>query len=270
MFNTIEEALADLKQGKVIIVVDDENRENEGDFVVLAEYATPEVINFMATYGKGLICTPVSTQIAQLLKLAPMVQHNTDHHQTAFTVSIDHIDTTTGISAFQRALTIEKMLDEHAQPLHFRRPGHIFPLIAQDNGVLARPGHTEATVDLAMLCGSKQAGVICEIMNEDGTMARLPQLKELAQRFQMKLITIESLIHYRLATEQIISREASIQLPSHYGDFTMIGYANAIDAKEHVAIIKGDLQHVTAPLIRIHSECLTGDVFGSKRCDCGA
>ncbi|MEK5231240.1 bifunctional 3,4-dihydroxy-2-butanone-4-phosphate synthase/GTP cyclohydrolase II [Lysinibacillus sp. FSL K6-0232] len=270
MFNTIEEALADLKQGKVIIVVDDENRENEGDFVVLAEYATPEVINFMATYGKGLICTPVSTQIAQLLKLAPMVQHNTDHHQTAFTVSIDHIDTTTGISAFQRALTIEKMLDEHAQPLHFRRPGHIFPLIAQDNGVLARPGHTEAAVDLAMLCGSKQAGVICEIMNEDGTMARLPQLKELAQRFQMKLITIESLIHYRLATEQIISREASIQLPSHYGDFTMIGYANAIDAKEHVAIIKGDLQHVTAPLIRIHSECLTGDVFGSKRCDCGA
>ncbi|WP_042473028.1 bifunctional 3,4-dihydroxy-2-butanone-4-phosphate synthase/GTP cyclohydrolase II [Bacillus ndiopicus] len=270
MFNTIEEALADLKQGKIVIVVDDENRENEGDFVALAEYATPEVINFMATYGKGLICTPISSQIAQALSLEPMVQNNTDNHQTAFTVSIDYMDTTTGISAFQRALTIEKMLDESAQSQHFRRPGHVFPLIAKENGVLVRPGHTEAAVDLARLCKSKQAGVICEIMNEDGTMARLPQLKKLAEKFNMRLITIESLIQYRLEKEQIISREAKVQLPSHYGDFTMIGYANSIDFKEHVAIVKGNLHQVEAPLIRIHSECLTGDIFGSKRCDCGA
>ncbi|WPK10922.1 bifunctional 3,4-dihydroxy-2-butanone-4-phosphate synthase/GTP cyclohydrolase II [Lysinibacillus louembei] len=270
MFNTIEEAIADLKQGKIVIVVDDENRENEGDFVVLAEYVTPEVINFMATYGKGLICTPISSQIAHSLSLEPMVQFNTDNHQTAFTVSIDYMDTTTGISAFQRALTIEKMLDDNVQPQHFRRPGHVFPLIAKENGVLVRPGHTEATVDLAMLCGSKQAGVICEIMNEDGTMARLPQLKEIAEKFNMKLITIESLIRYRLEKEKVVSREAKIQLPTHYGEFIMIGYTNFIDSKEHVAIVKGNLQQAEAPLIRIHSECLTGDIFSSKRCDCGA
>ncbi|KYG91919.1 bifunctional 3,4-dihydroxy-2-butanone-4-phosphate synthase/GTP cyclohydrolase II [Metasolibacillus sp. FSL K6-0083] len=270
MFNTIEEAIADLKQGKVIIVVDDENRENEGDFVALAEYATPDVVNFMATYGKGLICTPIDLQIAQTLQLEPMVTNNTDKHQTAFTVSIDYIDTTTGISAFQRALTIEKMLDDKTEPQHFRRPGHVFPLIAKKNGVLERPGHTEAAVDLAILSESKKAAVICEIMNEDGTMARLPQLKKMALDFNMKLITIESLIQYRLKKELIISREAAIQLPSHYGDFTMIGYANPIDFKEHVAVVKGDLSNVEAPLIRVHSECLTGDIFNSKRCDCGA
>lgn len=269
MFHTIEEALADLKQGKMIIVVDDENRENEGDFVALAELATPEVINFMATYGKGLICTPLSPAIASRLQLAPMVARNTDFHQTAFTVSVDHMETTTGISAFERAKTIEKLIDPTAKAADFRRPGHVFPLIAKPDGVLARPGHTEAAVDLAMLAGSTHAGVICEIMNADGTMARLPELQQTAQTLNMKIITIEALIAYRLEKEQVITREASVMMPTTAGDFTMIGYSNTLDDKEHIALTKGSLHEAEAPLIRIHSECLTGDVFGSKRCDCG-
>lgn len=269
MFHTIEEALADLKQGKMIIVVDDENRENEGDFVALAELATPEVINFMATYGKGLICTPLSPAIASRLQLAPMVARNTDFHQTAFTVSVDHMETTTGISAFERAKTIEKLIDPTAKAADFRRPGHVFPLIAKPDGVLARPGHTEAAVDLAMLAGSTHAGVICEIMNADGTMARLPELQQTAQTLNMKLITIEALIAYRLEKEQVITREATVVMPTTAGDFTMIGYSNTLDDKEHIALTKGSLHEAEAPLIRIHSECLTGDVFGSKRCDCG-
>ena len=269
MFHTIEEALADLKQGKMIIVVDDENRENEGDFVALAELATPEVINFMATYGKGLICTPLSPAIASRLQLAPMVARNTDFHQTAFTVSVDHMETTTGISAFERAKTIEKLIDLTAKAADFRRPGHVFPLIAKPDGVLARPGHTEAAVDLAMLAGSTHAGVICEIMNADGTMARLPELQQTAQTLNMKIITIEALIAYRLEKEQVITREASVVMPTTAGDFTMIGYSNTLDDKEHIALTKGSLHEAEAPLIRIHSECLTGDVFGSKRCDCG-
>lgn len=269
MFHTIEQALEDLKQGKMVIVVDDENRENEGDFVALAEFATPEVINFMASYGKGLICTPLSPALASHLQLAPMVERNTDFHQTAFTVSVDHIDTTTGISAFERAKTIEKLLDPTAKATDFRRPGHVFPLIAKPDGVLARPGHTEAAVDLAMLAGSTHAGVICEIMNPDGTMARLPELLDLSQKIDMKIITIEALIRYRLEKEQVITREASVHLPTTTGDFTMIGYSNTLDNKEHVVITKGELHTEEAPLIRIHSECLTGDIFGSKRCDCG-
>lgn len=269
MFHTIEQALEDLKQGKMVIVVDDENRENEGDFVALAEFATPEVINFMASYGKGLICTPLSPALASHLQLAPMVERNTDFHQTAFTVSVDHIDTTTGISAFERAKTIEKLLDPTAKATDFRRPGHVFPLIAKPDGVLARPGHTEAAVDLAMLAGSTHAGVICEIMNPDGTMARLPELLDLSQKIDMKIITIEALIRYRLEKEQVITREASVHLPTTAGDFTMIGYSNTLDNKEHVVITKGELHTEEAPLIRIHSECLTGDIFGSKRCDCG-
>lgn len=269
MFHTIEEALADLKQGKMIIVVDDENRENEGDFVALAELATPEVINFMATYGKGLICTPLSPAIASRLQLAPMVARNTDFHQTAFTVSVDHMETTTGISAFERAKTIEKLIDPTAKAADFRRPGHVFPLIAKPDGVLARPGHTEAAVDLAMLAGSTHAGVICEIMNADGTMARLPELQQTAQTLNMKIITIEALIAYRLEKEQVITREATVVMPTTAGDFTMIGYSNTLDDKEHIALTKGSLHQAEAPLIRIHSECLTGDVFGSKRCDCG-
>lgn len=269
MFHTIEEALADLKQGKMIIVVDDENRENEGDFVALAELATPEVINFMATYGKGLICTPLSPAIASRLQLAPMVARNTDFHQTAFTVSVDHMETTTGISAFERAKTIEKLIDPTAKAADFRRPGHVFPLIAKPDGVLARPGHTEAAVDLAMLAGSTHAGVICEIMNADGTMARLPELQQTAQTLNMKIITIEALIAYRLEKEQVITREATVVMPTTAGDFTMIGYSNTLDDKEHIALTKGSLHEAEAPLIRIHSECLTGDVFGSKRCDCG-
>lgn len=268
MFHTIEQALADLKQGKMVIVVDDENRENEGDFVALAEFATPEVINFMASYGKGLICTPLSPALASRLQLAPMVERNTDFHQTAFTVSVDHSDTTTGISAFERAKTIEKLLDPTAKATDFRRPGHVFPLIAKPDGVLARPGHTEAAVDLAMLAGSSHAGVICEIMNTDGTMARLPELFDLSQKISMKIITIESLIRYRLEKEQVVTREASINLPTTAGNFTMIGYSNTLDNKEHVVLTKGELHTEEAPLIRIHSECLTGDIFGSKRCDC--
>lgn len=271
MFDSIEDALIDLKKGKIIIVVDDENRENEGDFIALAEKATPDTINFMVTHGRGLVCVPITNELAQKLELHPMVEHNTDPHGTAFTISIDYENTTTGISAYERAMTIKEMLNPEAKPSHFKRPGHIFPLVAKNGGVLTRPGHTEAAVDLARLCGAYPAGVICEIMNEDGTMARVPELKKIAERFGLKLITIKDLIRYRQKHEQLINREIEIHLPTQFGDFQAIGYSNVIDDKEHIAIVKGNIQENNSEpvLVRVHSECLTGDVFGSYRCDCG-
>ncbi|TQR20784.1 bifunctional 3,4-dihydroxy-2-butanone-4-phosphate synthase/GTP cyclohydrolase II [Psychrobacillus vulpis] len=270
MFHTIEEAIEDLKAGKPIIVVDDEDRENEGDLVALAENVSPETINFMATYGRGLICTPITEKLAKMLDLYPMVTNNQDHYGTAFTVSIDHENTSTGISAFDRAETIVQLLNPQSTSVDFRRPGHIFPLIAKEHGVLKRPGHTEAAVDLAILSGSAPAGVICEIMSDNGEMARLPELLNFAEQYQLKIITIEDLITFRLTHDvDVVKKEATVNLPTEYGDFQMIGYSNLIDDFEHVAMIKGDLRKEEAPLVRLHSECLTGDIFGSKRCDCG-
>ncbi|WP_025844107.1 bifunctional 3,4-dihydroxy-2-butanone-4-phosphate synthase/GTP cyclohydrolase II [Brevibacillus agri] len=269
MFHRIEEALEDLRQGKAIIVVDDEDRENEGDFVCLAETATPEMINFMATHGRGLVCVPVTEEQAARLALTPMVRHNTDKQGTAFTVSIDEVSTHTGISAQERSQTVLAMLDERKTAEDFRRPGHIFPLIARAGGVLRRAGHTEAAVDLARLAGSVPAGVICEIMNEDGSMARLPQLVEIARRFDLKLITIADLIAYRMRTESHVRKEIEVSLPTSYGDFRIAAYTNELDGKEHVALIKGEIDSAKPVLVRVHSECLTGDIFGSHRCDCG-
>ncbi|MFC5558809.1 bifunctional 3,4-dihydroxy-2-butanone-4-phosphate synthase/GTP cyclohydrolase II [Ureibacillus thermophilus] len=269
MLNTIEEAIEDLKKGKTIIVVDDENRENEGDLVALAEHATPEVINFMATYGRGLICTPITEELAEKLDLHAMVAHNTDNHQTAFTVSIDHVSTTTGISAFERSTTILKMLEPDATKSDFRRPGHVFPLIAKKNGVLERQGHTEAAVDLARIAGVFPAGVICEIMGDDGRMSRLDDLLKFAEVHDLKIISIEELVRYRFRTEMLVKRAASVNMPTTFGNFQMIGYENDIDGLEHVALVKGEIREDEAPLVRIHSACLTGDVFHSKRCDCG-
>jgi 3,4-dihydroxy 2-butanone 4-phosphate synthase / GTP cyclohydrolase II len=269
MFYSIEEALEDLKQGKVVIVVDDEDRENEGDFVALAEKATPEVINFMAKEGRGLICVPITEQLADKLDLQPMTTVNTDTHGTAFTVSIDHKSTHTGISAFERSTTVLAMLEEEAKPDDFKRPGHIFPLVAKEGGVLRRAGHTEAAVDLAKLCGAKPAGVICEIMKDDGTMARVPELQEMARKWNMKMITIQDLIAYRRIKEKLVHREVEIQLPTDFGTFRVFGYTNDIDGKEHVALVKGEISGDEPVLVRVHSECLTGDVFGSHRCDCG-
>ncbi|MDR7077582.1 3,4-dihydroxy 2-butanone 4-phosphate synthase/GTP cyclohydrolase II [Neobacillus niacini] len=268
MFDPIEEALADLKIGKVIIVCDDEDRENEGDFISLADKATPEVINLMATHGRGLICVPVDEELAQKLELFPMVANNTDAHGTAFTVSIDHKSSTTGISAFERSTTIIRMLDADAKPSDFMRPGHVFPLVAKKGGVLRRTGHTEAAVDLARLCGSKPAGVICEIMNEDGTMARVPQLRKIAEELNVKMITIKDLIEYRNKKDKLVNREVEINLPTEFGDFKAAGYSSIGDGKEHLALIKGEIDPETPILVRVQSECLTGDVFGSFRCDC--
>lgn len=269
MLNTIEEAIEELKKGKPIIVVDDENRENEGDLVALAEHATPDVINFMATYGRGLICTPITEELAEKLDLHPMVSNNTDNHQTAFTVSIDHISTTTGISAYERSTTILKMIEKDAKKSDFRRPGHVFPLVARKNGVLKRQGHTEAAVDLARIAGAFPAGVICEIMGDDGKMRRLDDLMKFAKEHDLKIISIEELVRYRFRNEMVVKRAASVKMPTAYGNFQMIGYENEIDGLEHVALVKGNIQQDEAPLVRIHSSCLTGDVFHSKRCDCG-
>lgn len=269
MFDTIEAALEDLRNGKVVIVCDDEDRENEGDFVAIGEYAAPEIINFMVTEGRGLVCAPITEEIAHKLQLKPMTDVNTDQHGTAFTISIDHQETTTGISAFERSLTIQKLLDPDALPSHFKRPGHIFPLIAKNGGVLRRAGHTEAAIDLARLAGKKPSGVICEIMNEDGSMARVPELKKIAEKHQLKMITIQDLIRYRLQHDSLIQREVEIQLPTIYGDFHAVGYTNVLDGKEHVALVKGEIKGNESVLVRVHSECLTGDVFGSNRCDCG-
>lgn len=269
LFNSIEEALDDLQQGKVIIVCDDEDRENEGDFVALAEKATPAVVNFMATHGRGLICVPVQEELAEKLDLVPMVNHNTDSHGTAFTVSIDHKSTTTGISAFERSTTILELLSPTSKAGDFKRPGHIFPLVAKKGGVLRRAGHTEAAVDLALMSGSYPAGVICEIMNEDGSMARVPELRKIADKFDLKMITIKDMIQYRNRKDKLVQREVEIKLPTEFGDFHAVGYSNVVDGKEHVALVKGDIDPGSPTLVRVHSECLTGDVFGSNRCDCG-
>ncbi|MCK7606758.1 bifunctional 3,4-dihydroxy-2-butanone-4-phosphate synthase/GTP cyclohydrolase II [Geobacillus stearothermophilus] len=269
MFDTIEAALDALKNGEVIIVCDDEDRENEGDFVALAEKATPDVVNFMITHGRGLVCVPITEELAARLRLEPMVAHNTDAHGTAFTVSIDYKTTTTGISAYERAATIQALLDPNVKASDFKRPGHIFPLIAKQGGVLQRAGHTEAAVDLARLCGAKPAGVICEIMKEDGTMARVPDLRQIADQFGLKMITIKDLIAYRSQREKLVKREVDIWLPTEFGEFRAVGYTNMLDGKEHVALVKGDIIPDEPILVRVHSECLTGDVFGSYRCDCG-
>ncbi|WP_338749104.1 bifunctional 3,4-dihydroxy-2-butanone-4-phosphate synthase/GTP cyclohydrolase II [Bacillus sp. FJAT-52991] len=269
MFAAIEEALADLKQGKVVIVVDDEDRENEGDFIGLAEFADAEMVNFMAKMGRGLICVPVEEEIAEKLGLKMMVTNNTDSHGTAFTVSIDHKSTHTGISAFERAATIQEMLKDEATPEDFKQPGHIFPLVAKKGGVLKRAGHTEAAVDLAHLAGVKGAGVICEIMKEDGSMARLPDLVKMAEELDLKLITIQHLIEYRRKKDELITREVEIELPTDFGHFQAVGFTEKLSGKEHVALVKGKVNDGKPVLVRVHSECLTGDVFGSCRCDCG-
>ncbi|MCA0985848.1 bifunctional 3,4-dihydroxy-2-butanone-4-phosphate synthase/GTP cyclohydrolase II [Guptibacillus algicola] len=269
MFHTIEEAIYDLMQGKMVIVCDDEDRENEGDFIALADKVTPETINFMITVGRGLVCTPITEERAKKLQLNPMVDHNTDSHGTAFTVSVDHISTTTGISASERAATIRALIDDKSNPADFNRPGHIFPLVAKDGGVLRRAGHTEAAIDLAKLAGSEPAGVICEIIKENGEMARVPDLAKLSEEHDLKMITIKDLIHYRNRKDNLIQREVEIEMPTEYGSFRAIGYSNILDQKEHVALVKGEVLPDEPTLVRVHSECLTGDVFGSFRCDCG-
>lgn len=269
MFHTIEEAIEDLKAGKLVIVVDDEDRENEGDFVGLGDKITPEMINFMITHGKGLVCTAVTGEKAESLGLSLMVDKNTDPYGTAFTVSIDHESTSTGISAYERAITIKALTEENATSCEFKRPGHIFPLVAKENGVLERPGHTEASVDLARLSGASPVGVICEIIKDDGRMARVPDLIEIAKKLQLKLITIKDLISYRKRNENVIKREVVTNLPTEYGKFKLIGYSNNLDNKEHIALVKGEVSGESSVLVRIHSECLTGDVFHSTRCDCG-
>ncbi|MFS0871344.1 bifunctional 3,4-dihydroxy-2-butanone-4-phosphate synthase/GTP cyclohydrolase II [Paenibacillus xylanilyticus] len=269
ILDPIEEAIYDLMRGKPVIVVDDEDRENEGDFIALAEKATPEVINFMITEGRGLVCVPITQQRADELNLKPMVQQNTDFHGTAFTVSVDHKDTTTGISAHERSITVKGLIDPEAKSSDFRKPGHMFPLIAKDGGVLRRAGHTEAAVDLAIMCGSYPAGVICEVIKEDGTMARLPDLQEIARKHDLKLISIQDMIRYRNEKEQLVQREVAVRMPTDFGEFQAVAYTNAVDNKEHVALVKGEIDSSKPVLVRVHSECLTGDVFHSHRCDCG-
>ncbi|PKM94499.1 MAG: bifunctional 3,4-dihydroxy-2-butanone-4-phosphate synthase/GTP cyclohydrolase II [Firmicutes bacterium HGW-Firmicutes-1] len=268
-FNTIEEAIEDIRQGKMIVVVDDENRENEGDLVLAAEKVTSEAVNFMATYGRGLICTPMMAGRLQELNIGKMVDQNTDPKETAFTVSVDHRDTTTGISSYERALTIAKLVSPDTKPEEFTKPGHIFPLIAKEGGVLKRAGHTEAAVDLAKLAGLTPAGVICEIMNDDGTMARVPELLEYVKKHNLKFISIVDLIAHRRKTESLIERVSVADMPTMYGDFKIVGYINKLNGEHHVALVKGDITQDDEVLIRVHSECLTGDVFGSVRCDCG-
>ncbi|MFA7466697.1 MAG: bifunctional 3,4-dihydroxy-2-butanone-4-phosphate synthase/GTP cyclohydrolase II [Desulfotomaculaceae bacterium] len=268
-FSTIEEAIEEIRQGRILVVVDDEDRENEGDLIMAAEKVTPEAIAFMASYGRGLICMPIVGSRLDQLELPAMVSHNTDPHGTAFTVSVDFKETTTGISAHERAATVIGMLDPNTKPEDLRRPGHVFPLRAKDGGVLRRAGHTEAAVDLARLAGLYSAGVICEIMKDDGTMARVPELLEFSKTHGLKLVTIADLIKYRRRHERLIRRVDSANLPTKYGNFTAVAYESLLDNKEHIALVKGDLNSVEAPVVRVHSECLTGDVFGSTRCDCG-
>ncbi|QBP39948.1 bifunctional 3,4-dihydroxy-2-butanone-4-phosphate synthase/GTP cyclohydrolase II [Paenisporosarcina antarctica] len=270
MFYTVEEAVEVLAKGQAIIVVDDEDRENEGDFIALAEFATPEIVNLMATEGKGLICVPVAEEIAQQLQFGLMTDRNTDPYGTAFTISVDHKDTTTGISAFERSHTILQMINSESKATDFKRPGHVFPLIAKKGGVLKRAGHTEAAVDLALLAGSPPAGVICEIMNEDGTMARLDDLVIIAERLNIGILTIAALIAYKREHEKLITREVETLLPTEFGDFKIVGYTETFTGKEHIALVKGDISSDTPVLTRVHSECLTGDVFSSRKCDCGA
>ncbi len=268
-FNTVEEALADLKCGRIILVTDDPERENEGDFICAAEFATTENINFMATYGKGLICMPMSEKYAERLKIPQMVAQNTDNHETAFTVSIDHVKTTTGISAAERSITAIHCAADDAKPEDFRRPGHMFPLVAKKNGVFDRNGHTEATVDLCRLAGLKECGLCCEIMRNDGTMMRTPELAKLAQKWDLKFITIKDLQNYRKCHEKLVDHITAVNMPTKYGDFKAHGFVNRINGEHHVALVKGEIGDGTDVLCRVHSECLTGDTFGSLRCDCG-
>ncbi len=268
-FNTVEEALEQLKKGKIILVTDDPERENEGDFICAAEFATTANVNFMATHGKGLICMPMSKEYVARLGLPQMVADNTDNHETAFTVSIDAAETTTGISAAERSITAQKCVDDTAGPLDFRRPGHMFPLLARDNGVLERSGHTEATVDLCRLAGLKECGLCCEIMREDGTMMRTPELIGLAERWDMAFITIKDLQHYRKHHEKLVDRVTTTRMPTKYGDFTAYGFVNRLNGEHHIALVKGEIGDGRDVLCRVHSECLTGDTFGSLRCDCG-
>ncbi len=270
--NTIEEALEDIRKGKVIIVVDDEDRENEGDFITAARNATPEVINFMATHGRGLICAPLTEERAHELKLDMMVPANTSLHETPFTVSVDLLEhgCTTGISASDRSKTVKALIDPNMRPSDFGRPGHIFPLKSKPGGVLRRTGHTEATVDISVLAGFEPCGVLVEILNEDGTMARLPQLMKIAERFDLKIISIEDLISYRLAKESIVSRQVEVNMPTDWGHFKLIDYKVETNGQEHLALVKGEWSKDEAVLVRMHSSCVTGDIFGSCRCDCGA
>jgi len=268
-FNTIEEAIEDIKAGKMIVVVDDENRENEGDLLMAAEKATAEEINFMAKYGRGLICTPITKERVNELDIYPMVSVNTDPKETAFTVSVDSTETTTGISAEERAMTVQKLIDTTATSNDFNRPGHIFPLVAKEGGVLKRAGHTEAAVDLARLANLYPAGVICEIMNEDGTMARVPELMKYVKEHNLKIITIADLIKYRRKNESLVERASEAIMPTKYGEFKIVGYVNKLNGEHHVALVKGDVFDEKPVLVRVHSECLTGDAFGSLRCDCG-
>ncbi len=268
-FSTIEEALEDLRQGKVILCTDDPDRENEGDFICAAEFATTENVNFMAKYAKGLICMPMSIDLCRKLMFPQMVTTNTDNHETAFTVSIDHVDTTTGISAEERGYTARKCVDENARPEDFRRPGHMFPLMSKPNGVLERNGHTEATVDLMRLAGLKECGLCCEIMRDDGTMMRTPELIELAEKWDLKFISIKALQDYRKKHDKLVERVADTKMPTKYGDFRAYAYINKLNGEHHVALVKGDIADGEDLLVRVHSECLTGDAFGSLRCDCG-
>ena len=268
-FSTIEEALEELRQGRLILVTDDEDRENEGDFICAAEFATTENVNFMAVHGKGLICMPMSYEYIKKLRLPQMVDDNTDNHETAFTVSIDHVDTTTGISAAERSMTAMACVADDAKPEDFRRPGHMFPLLARKNGVLERNGHTEATVDLLKLAGLKECGLCCEIMRDDGTMMRTPELMELAKRFELKMITIKALQQYRKVHDDLVECAAVTRMPTKYGNFVAHGYVNKLNGEHHVALVKGNIGDGEDVLCRVHSECLTGDAFGSIKCDCG-
>ena len=271
MLASISEAIEDIRAGKFIIIVDDESRENEGDLAIAAEKVTPEAINFMAKHGRGLICLPIIGQRLDELGIPLMVTNNTSRYSTAFTVSIEaKTKVTTGISAFDRAQTIKTVLDPNTKAGDLAQPGHIFPIRAREGGVLVRAGHTEAIVDLARLAGLYPAGVICEIMDEDGTMARLPQLEAMASKFALKIVTIADLIAYRLRHEKLVQRVTEARLPTTYGEFTAVAYKSVVDAAEHVALVKGDISNDEPVLVRVHSECLTGDVFGSLRCDCGA
>ena len=268
-FNKIEEALQALKDGKIIVVTDNDNRENEGDFICAAEFATQENVNFMAKYGKGLICMPMSEELIKKLNIPQMVSENSDNHETSFTVSIDHVDTTTGISAGERSLTAIKCVDPDAKPNDFRRPGHMFPLLAKNNGVLVREGHTEATVDLMRLAGLKECGLCCEIMRDDGTMMRTEELFKLAKQFDLVFVTIEQLKEYRKKNEELVEEITATKMPTIYGQFTAHGFVNKLNGEHHIALVKGDISEAESVLCRVHSECLTGDAFGSCRCDCG-
>lgn len=272
MFNTIQEAIDDIKQGKMLIVVDDENRENEGDLVMAAEYCQTEDMNFMVTHARGLVCVPIGIEQAEKLQITSMVEHNTDILGTAFAVSVDYVKSKTGISAFERAETARALANPKSTPDDFNKPGHIFPLISSRGGVLKRAGHTEASVDLTRMAGLNEAAVICEIMNEDGSMARLPQLIEFSKQHDLKIISIENLIKYRVIREKFISREATVKLPTKWGDFTCHAYTSPYGDNPgavHLALVKGKVDGVEDVLVRVHSECLTGDLLGSLRCDCG-